>query len=76
MKDGEKGKSIDFDDLLVDVGATSAQELMEVYRIGIGSPVVPSVECEYNEKQKTFMGKGFDCRIGCACLIGNNAGAG
>lgn len=69
MKDGEKGKSIDFDDLLIDVGATSAQELMEVYRIGIGSPVVPSVECEYNEKQKTFMGKGFDCRIGCAALL-------
>ena len=32
-------------------------------------PVVPDVTCTYDETHDLFMGKAFDCRIGCAALI-------
>lgn len=69
MNDGEKGKGLDFADLLIDVGACSAQEVMEDYGIGIGAPVVPAVSCRYDEAHGIFLGKGFDCRIGCAAVV-------
>lgn len=69
MKDGEKGGVIGFDDLLIDVGSTSAQETMDSYHIGIGSPIVPAVTCDYDEEHQIFIGKGFDCRIGCSAVV-------
>lgn len=69
MSDREKGSVVSFDDLLIDVGSTSAEETMKSYHIGIGSPIVPAVECAYDDVHETFIGKGFDCRIGCAALV-------
>ena len=69
MKQSEKGKAIAFDDLLIDVGATSLKEVQESYRIQIGCFAVPNVLCSYDERHDIFMGKAFDCRIGCAALI-------
>ena len=51
------------------VGATSAQDLKEHFQIRMAAPVVPDVTCTYDEKRDLFMGKAFDCRIGCAALI-------
>ncbi|WP_125604781.1 M42 family metallopeptidase [Lapidilactobacillus bayanensis] len=56
------------DELSIDVGASSAQEVRDVYGIEIGAPVVPDVTCEYNEKSGLFLGKAFDNRIGTALL--------
>lgn len=69
MSDGEKGRELGFEDLLIDVGACSAEEVADSYKIGIGSPVVPAVTCEYDEAHDTFIGKAFDCRIGCAAVV-------
>lgn len=69
MSDGEKGRELGFEDLLIDVGASSAQEVAESYKIGIGAPVVPAVDCVYDEEHDTFIGKAFDCRIGCAAVV-------
>lgn len=69
MNDIEKGQDQSFDHLLIDIGSTSAKETIESFHIGIGAPVVPAVCCEYDEEHQVFMGKGFDCRIGCAALI-------
>ena len=69
MNASEQGKALDFADVLIDVGATSAQEVLESYRIGIGAPIVPSVTCTYDEEHQTFMGKAFDNRIGCAAVV-------
>lgn len=71
MNASEQGKALDFADVLIDVGATSAQEVQESFRIGIGAPIVPDVTCTYDEEHKTFMGKAFDNRIGYCRRCGN-----
>lgn len=69
MNASEKGDALDFADVLIDVGATSAKEVMESYHIGIGSFVVPAVDCQYDEEHGIFIGKAFDNRIGCAAVV-------
>ncbi len=66
---GDARGALDISDLVIDVGATSKEEVETVYKIGIGSPVVPDVTFEYDEEHQLLLGKGFDCRIGCACLV-------
>ena len=54
---------------MLDVGAVSSEEVINDYRIGIAAPVVPDVTCTYDEKHGLFIGKAFDCRIGCASTL-------
>lgn len=56
-------------DFSIDIGATSAQEAEEVFKIRIGEPIVSDVQFQYDEERDVMIGKGFDCRIGCAALI-------
>lgn len=60
---------VDMYDLCMDVGASSRKEVLEVYGIMPGDPIMPDVTCEYNEKTGIFMSKAFDNRIGCQCII-------
>lgn len=68
MSAEERKKAVSFDNLFIDVGATSQKEIEAVYQIEIGCPVVPAVTCEYDEETQRFLGKAFDCRIGDACM--------
>lgn len=68
MTEADRKKPLDIDDLVIDVGACSAEEVAEM-GIEIGNPVVPDVTFETMRDGAVFMGKGFDCRIGCACLL-------
>ena len=61
--------SLDVRDFFIDVGARSAEEAVEEFRIGIGEPVVPASTCSFDEKHGLFFGKAFDCRIGVAAMI-------
>jgi len=65
----EKGSTPSIQDLVIDIGATSDREAVEVFGIRIGEPAVPDVTFRYDEKRDVMMGKAFDCRIGCAVLI-------
>ena len=60
---------VDMFDLCMDVGASSREEVMNVYGIMPGDPIMPDVVCEYNEKTGIVMAKAFDNRIGCQCII-------
>ena len=59
----------DIQSLVIDVGAVSKEDAVENFGIRIGEPVVPDVSFTYDEQHDIMMGKGFDCRIGCAALI-------
>jgi Cellulase M and related proteins len=61
---------LDISDLVIDIGATSKEEVISDYKIGLGAPIVPDVTAEYNEYHNQVWGKGFDCRIGCAAVLG------
>ncbi|WP_416326450.1 M42 family metallopeptidase [[Eubacterium] hominis] len=69
MKDREHPEALSSQEMVIDVGASSKQEVIERFHIGIGAPVVPDVICEYDEEKDLFLGKAFDCRIGCAAVI-------
>ena len=70
MTEAEKsaGGNIPISALEIDVGAKSAQETAEKYKIRIGEPVVPASRFEFTPGGIMF-GKAFDCRIGCTALI-------
>lgn len=61
----ELAAGLNMDDMVLDVGASSREEVENDFKIRIGAPVCPDVVCEYNEMNGVFLGKAFDCRIGC-----------
>ena len=65
----EQGKNLPLSAMVIDVGATSAEEVVKDFKIRVGAPVVPDVTMEYNGKNGVMLGKAFDCRLGCACVI-------
>ena len=69
MTGAEKGKQTDISQLVIDVGARSAEEAREVFGMRMGEPAVPAVEFFCDEERDILMGKAFDCRIGCAALL-------
>lgn len=60
---------LNIEELAIDVGACSKQEVMEVFGIRVGDPVVPDIQFEYNEEQGLCYGKAFDNRMGCVCIV-------
>lgn len=68
MSEEEKRRPIDFDSLVIDVG-TSDKAQTRALGIRPGDFVVPAVSCAFDENRGVFMGKAFDCRIGCAALL-------
>ncbi|RGS80565.1 M42 family metallopeptidase [Coprococcus sp. AF21-14LB] len=69
ISEAEKGRGRTLSDMAIDVGAVSTEDLKKNFNIRMAAPVVPDVECTYDEKRDLFMGKAFDCRVGCAALI-------
>ena len=55
--------------MVIDIGATSKEEVEKVFNIHIGAPVVPDVTFEYNEETDVMLGKAFDNRVGCAAVL-------
>ena len=70
MSAAEKGNpGLDISDMVIDVGATSAEEAKNVFHVRMGEPVVPATKFEYDAKRDLIFGKAFDCRIGCAVVL-------
>ncbi len=65
----EKNGLVDIPAMFIDIGASSKAEVEEDYRVAPGAPVVPHVDCTFDEKRGLMMGKAFDCRLGCAAVI-------
>lgn len=62
-------QELDIERIYVDIGATSRQEVEEVFGISIGDPMVPEVSFSYDEEHEICLGKAFDNRAGCACIV-------
>jgi len=69
MSAEEKAKNITLDQLTIDVGASSRQEVLDLYKISVGAPIVPFVDFDFNDQSNIMMGKAFDNRLGCAAVI-------
>lgn len=60
---------LEIEKMFVDVGATSRQEIIDIFKIRVGDPIAPKVTFDYNEKNGVCYGKAFDNRVGCFCII-------
>ncbi len=69
MSEADREKKLMLEDIFIDVGATSRNEVIEDFGIEAGDPIAPDVTFRYNEKNGVVMGKAFDNRMGCLCII-------
>jgi Cellulase M and related proteins len=69
MSEADREKKLTLEDIYIDVGATSREEVINDFAIEPGNAVVPDVTFSYNEKNGVVFGKAFDNRMGCLCLI-------
>ena len=69
MTEAERNTPPSLDDMLIDVGASSAEEIARDFKIGIASPIIPDAAFEYNPHSGAMSGKAFDDRLGCAAII-------
>ena len=61
--------TLEIDNMVIDIGACSAEEAVRDFHIRMGEPVVPDTRFSYDEKHDLIFGKAFDCRIGCAAML-------
>lgn len=69
MSDSEKHKELSIDDMVIDVGACSKDEVINDFKIELGAPIIPDVGFEYNARNGTILTKALDNRLGCAAVI-------
>ncbi len=69
MSESERAKKLELEDMYIDIGASSKDDVINNFKINIGSPVVPDVDFTYNEQNGIMIGKAFDCRLGVAAVV-------
>lgn len=66
MKPEEKKKIVEYENMFIDIGASSKEEAEEI--IGIGDPI--TIKHEFSKLRTNLVtGKAFDNRVGCYVLI-------
>ena len=66
MKATERKKILEFEDMFIDIGASSKEDALK--RVNIGDPII--IKQEFKElDNRLVMGKALDNRVGCAILI-------
>lgn len=64
----ERDKIVKKNDMYIDIGATSEQEVREA-GVRVGDPVVPRSDFVVLANPQTYLSKAFDNRIGCAVVV-------
>lgn len=68
MNAEQRNAPVSYENLTIDIGATSREEALEM-GVKIGMPVLPLSVFEHNEKLGVVHGKAFDDRMGVAALL-------
>ncbi len=69
MKGEAQTKLQEIDDMVIDLGANTREEVLFHYEVDLGAPIVPAVEFEFQKERGILFGKAFDNRLGCACVL-------
>ncbi|MBE0450696.1 MAG: M20/M25/M40 family metallo-hydrolase [Clostridia bacterium] len=69
MSDAEKNAPLQIENLMIDVGCTTRDEVITSLGIQVGDPIAPEVNFEFNEATGVIFGKAFDNRLGTAAVI-------
>lgn len=62
-------ETINLEDLVLDVGAVTRQDVTDLLGIAPGDPVAPAVTGDFNPKTGILFGKAFDNRLGCVAVM-------
>lgn len=65
----EPDAKLDIDNMFMDIGATSKQDLTENFGIQLGDQITPVTNFYYSEKNRRMLSKGLDDRVGIAALV-------
>lgn len=68
MTADQRNAPVSYENLTIDIGATSDKEAKEM-GIEVGAPVVPLSPFEYDKKHGILHGKAFDDRLGVASML-------
>ncbi len=68
LKEDERKKVVEKDDMYIDVGASSRQEVEEM-GVRVGDPIIPRAPFTIMAGGKSYLGKAWDDRVGCALII-------
>jgi endoglucanase len=69
LKDEERRRVIDIEDMHIDVGAARKFDVEKRLDIRVGDPIVPWSPFQVMGNPKTYLAKAWDDRIGCAIMI-------
>lgn len=56
-------------DMFIDIGATSKDDVINNFKINLGSPVTPTCRFHYSAQNDRMFSKAFDDRVGVAALV-------
>lgn len=65
----ESSRLLPVSEMYLDVGASSKEEVTDVYKIDVGAPCIFDAPFIWNSEQEILMGKAFDNRLGVACVL-------
>lgn len=69
LPESQRSKVLQVDALFVDIGASSAAEVTQMFGINLGDPIAPATEFTAMNKPDHYVAKAFDNRVGMACAI-------
>lgn len=69
LQESERDRVMKLDDMFIDVGAESAEEIRQTFGIRLGDTVVPDSPFRTLRKECHLLGKAFDNRVGMALTI-------
>lgn len=65
----KKNITLDEQQLYIDVGASSREEVINDFGVHVGDPVMLDVQFSYDNEHDLCIGKAFDNRLGCLSII-------
>lgn len=68
LPEGERKKVMSIENMFVDIGATSREEVEEI-GVSVGDPVAPRTSFEPMARKGRFVSKAFDNRVGMAAVV-------
>jgi endoglucanase len=69
LRDEDRRKVIDIDDMHIDIGATRRFDVVKRLGVRVGDPIIPWSPFQVMGNPKTYLAKAWDDRIGCAIMI-------
>lgn len=69
LKDDERKKVMDFDDMFIDVGAMQKYNVAKKLGVEVGNPIVPDSQFTVMNNAQLYMAKAFDNRVACALVV-------